>query len=158
MKKLTAIDVMTEEVLTVQADWPVTHLAEFLIEQGISGAPVTSEEGALIGVVSLTDIVRYESLPQKEAHPHGAHDFYVLSLEGRFAEEEWSAFRVGDASEATVRDIMTPTLFRVHEHAPVQEVADTMITGRIHRVFVTRGETVVGIVTALDLLRVIRDG
>ncbi len=158
MKDLTARDVMTERVLTVQADWPVTHLTEFLLEHGISGAPVTTAEGTLIGVVSLTDIVRHESLPQKEPHPHGAHDFYVLSLEGRYAEEEWSAFRIDEGSEVTVRDIMTPTIFKVHERAPVREVADLMIKGRIHRVFVTRGDTIVGIVTALDLLQVIRDG
>ena len=36
-------------------------------------------------------------------------------------------------------------------------VADTMLKGRIHRVFVTRDRKLVGIVTALDMLQVIRD-
>jgi CBS domain-containing protein len=52
---------------------------------------------------------------------------------------------------------MTPTIFRVNENATVQQVADTMIRGRIHRVFVTQEEKVVGIISAADMLRVIRD-
>ncbi len=57
----------------------------------------------------------------------------------------------------TVRDIMTPTIFRVDENATVQQVAGTMIRGRIHRVFVTQEEKGVGIISAADMLRVIRD-
>ena len=43
------------------------------------------------------------------------------------------------------------------EDTPLQKVADTMIRGRIHRLLVTRGDKVTGIIAALDLLKVIRD-
>lgn len=155
MKGLTAKDVMTHTVLTAQADWPIYRLAEFLIENDISGAPVTSEFGALVGVVSLTDIVRHESLPQKEPHPHRTHDFYLPILEDQYAQEEVATFRIDGASEVTVRDIMTPMIFQVEDNTLVQQVAEKMIRGRIHRVFVTNGERVVGIITALGLLDVI---
>ena len=62
MKELTAKDVMTREVLAVGADWPLERLADFPVENSISGAPVTSEDGRLLGVVSVTDIVRHTSL------------------------------------------------------------------------------------------------
>jgi CBS domain-containing protein len=55
-----------------------------------------------------------------------------------------------------VRDIMTPMIFSVSEDTSVQEVAETMLKGRIHRVFVTRDNKLAGIVTALDMLKVIR--
>ena len=155
MKGLTAKDVMTRTVLTAQADWPLNRLAEFLIEHDISGAPVTSEDGTLIGVVSLTDIVRHDSLPQKEPHPHRTHDFYLPVLEDQFAQEEVATFRIDGATEVAVRDIMTPMIFQVEEDTPVQQVAEKMIRGRIHRVFVTNDATVVGIITALGLLDVI---
>jgi CBS domain-containing protein len=155
MKGLTAKDVMTCDVLTARADWPINRLAEFLIEHDFSGAPVISEFGKLIGVVSLTDIVRHESLPQKEPHPHQPHDYYLPLLDDQYAQEEVAAFRIDDASEVTVRDIMTPMIFQVEEDTPVQQIAEKMIRGRIHRVFVTRGERVVGIITALGLLDVI---
>jgi CBS domain-containing protein len=56
-----------------------------------------------------------------------------------------------------VGDIMTPLVFSVAEDATVQEVAAAMITGRIHRVFVTRAGALVGIISAMDLLPLVRD-
>ena len=156
MKGLTALDVMTPHVLPAQADWPIDRLAEFLIENDISGAPVTSEYGALVGVVSLTDIVRHDSLHQREPQGSRTHDYYLPVLEGRYAKEEMAAFRVDNGSDVTVRDIMTPMIFQVEGHTPIQEVADKMIRGRIHRVFVTQNGKVVGIITALGLLDVLR--
>ena len=58
----------------------------------------------------------------------------------------------------TVRDIMTPMIFDVSEDTTLPEAADAMIRGHIHRIFVTRHHKVTGIVTALDMLKVIRDG
>jgi len=156
MNNQTARDVMNPDVLTARADWPVSRLAEFFIEEGISGAPVTNGDGTLIGVVSLTDLVRHDSMPQREPHAHSPHAFYRYPLDEQYAEEEVSTFRIASNSQATVRDIMTPTIFRVREQTPVADIADLMIKGRIHRVFVTRGKLVVGIVTALDLLKVVR--
>ena len=156
MKGLTAKDVMTPNVLPARADWPIERLAEFLIENDISGAPVTSEYGTLVGVVSLTDIVRHDSLHQREPQDERTHAFYLPVLEGQYAEEEMDTFRFEEGSEVTVRDIMTPMIFQVDENTPVQEVADKMIRGRIHRVFVTQKDNVVGIITALGLLDVLR--
>ncbi len=39
--------------------------------------------------------------------------------------------------------------------SPVAELARTMVAGRIHRLIVTRRDNVVGIVTTLDLLRLL---
>jgi len=52
-----------------------------------------------------------------------------------------------------VRDIMTPTAYTVPHATSIRELARTMVTGRIHRLVVTHGERVVGIVTTLDLLK-----
>lgn len=63
---------------------------------------------------------------------------------------------VGEAhSKDAVRDLMTPTVYTVPEDTPVPEIARAMIAGRIHRLFVTRQRRVVGIVTSLDLLRLL---
>ncbi|MFQ5675045.1 MAG: CBS domain-containing protein [bacterium] len=52
---------------------------------------------------------------------------------------------------------MTPLIFKVAETEPISSMADTMIGGRIHRLLVTRDDQVVGIVTTLDILKVVRD-
>ena len=60
-----------------------------------------------------------------------------------------------EVDEVLVRDIMTPTVYTIPDDAPVPVIARTMIAGRIHRLFVTRDKRVIGIVTPLDLLRLL---
>lgn len=153
----TVSHVMQREVLAVEADWTLERLAGFLVDNSISGAPVTDEAGELVGVVSLTDIVRQSSLPDSGADNDATHDVYLYDLERHLSKDELRIFHSSYESPVLVRDIMTPMVFKVTEDASVQEVADTMLRGRIHRVFVTRGKKLTGIVTALDMLQVIRD-
>ena len=155
MRRLTAKQVMTSEVLTVEADWSIERLSEFLMVNSISGSPVQSKEWNLIGVVSLTDIVHHET--QHEKDPQWPHDYYLHALERQCAREEVASFRIEAEPLKTVRAIMTPMIFQVTEDTSVQQVADMMIKNRIHRVFVTRDEKVVGIISTPDMLKVIRD-
>jgi len=157
MLKLKARDIMTSNILMVGEDWLIDRLAEFLVEHSISGAPVVSVDGKLIGVVSLTDIARFNSLPVRDLGTGDLHEYYQPAVELQVAKEELSGFRIEGESLTTVRDIMTPVIFSVPEEAPVQQVAETMIKGHIHRLFVTKDDEVIGIISAFDLLTVIRD-
>ena len=58
MKHLKAKDIMNSDVLTVRDDMTVHELANFFTDKMISGAPVVNNMGQLLGVVSLSDIVR----------------------------------------------------------------------------------------------------
>lgn len=157
MRALTAKDIMTQDVLAVKADWSLDRLAEFLVENSISGAPVAEEDGKLIGVVSVTDLVLNRTLPVKVPQSHEPHEYYLETLEHQYGREEITAFQVGGEPLITVHDIMTPTIYKVNEGATVQEVAELMFRSRIHRVFVTREEEVVGIIATPDMLKVLRD-
>jgi len=157
MKDLTAKDIMSQEVLEVRADWSVQRLIEFLVENSISGAPAISEKGSLVGVVSLTDIIRHDTLLEKGSQSYETHEYYLHTLKSQFAPQEIDSLHFGHEPLMTVRDIMTPTIFKVSENTTVQQVADTMIRSRIHRVFVTQEEKVVGIISTADMLQVIRD-
>jgi CBS domain-containing protein len=157
ISKLTVKDVMQREVLAVDADWPLDKLAGFLVDNSISGAPVTDEKGGLVGVVSLTDLVRHSSMTEKDTESTNTHDVYLYELERHLSHEELRVFHTQYESPIQVREIMTPMIFKVSEEDSVQDVAATMIKGRIHRVFVTRGSKLTGIVTALDMLQVIKN-
>ncbi|MCG2777713.1 MAG: CBS domain-containing protein [Desulfobacterales bacterium] len=157
MKRLTAKDVMNKDVLSVGMDWSVEYLTDFLVENGISGAPVTSEGGKLVGVVSLTDIVRHNSLPGKDSRLNSPYDYYRHGLEHQYAKEDIRSLSIETEQLDTVRDIMTPMIFDVNEDMKVKQVADTMIRGRIHRVFVTREGKLTGVITTVDMLEVIRN-
>jgi len=157
MKNLTAADVMTTPVLTVPDDWELERLASFFGDRNVSGAPVTDASGEVIGVVSMTDIVRHNSVPVHEGQTQDTHEYYLATSGRQYTDEEMQGFHIQSASGVTARDLMTPMVFKVAEDASVQEVAGIMVSGGIHRVLVSRNHEVVGIVAALDLLKVVRD-
>jgi CBS domain-containing protein len=157
MENRTAKEIMNREVLTVNAELSLQGLAEFLLQNSISGAPVTSGNGKLVGVVSITDIIRHETLPEKGLQFNSRHDFYFHRVENRFSHQDLDSLHLGDESLVTVKDIMTPTILEVEEEDTVQQVADTMIKNRIHRVIVTHEKKPIGIISTADMMKVIRD-
>ena len=157
MKRLKAKDIMTKRILRVEEDWSIHRLAEFFIENSISGAPVTSTDGKLVGVVSLTDIILNGTLPDKDPQSYEPHEYYMHALERRYGKEEISSYQIKGEPLITVHDIMTPVIFKVTENKSVQKVAEMMIKHCIHRVFVTRGEKMLGIISTVDMLKIIRD-
>jgi CBS domain-containing protein len=157
IRALTVSDVMQREVLAADADWSLDTLADFLVNNNISGAPVTAQDDELVGVVSLTDIVRQSQVRDSNTQSGAAHDVYRYELERHIGHEELKIFHTQYDSPVQVRDIMTPMIFSVSEDTRLQEVADTMLRGGIHRVFVTDNARLIGIATTLDILQVIRD-
>ena len=157
MMRITAKDVMTDNVMKVRADWSLQSLAEFFFEMSISGAPVTNEKGELAGVVSSTDLISNGTMAENDPQSHGPHEYYLHNLEKQYAQVEISSFSIINEPLTTVGDIMTPTIYKVSEDTPVQIIAEKMIKNRIHRIFVTSKEKVVGIISSADMLRVIRD-
>ncbi len=58
----TAGDIMIRPVLAARESWTVGELAAWLVDKGVSGAPVLDRAGRMTGVVSATDIVDGTSL------------------------------------------------------------------------------------------------
>ncbi|WP_027707179.1 CBS domain-containing protein [Zooshikella ganghwensis] len=147
-----ASDLMTTQVCTAHYDWSVNQLADFLVDHQISGAPVIDESGKLLGVVTLTDLVRYASL-QSDEPPVRDSGFYQALDNYRLSSEERNAFRVTVDNSTLVADIMTPLVYEVEPATPLVQVAEAMVRGKIHRVLVTKNKEVVGIISVLDLLK-----
>lgn len=153
MSGLTARDIMTRNVIRVYDDWTLSELAATFNEHMITGAPVIDEGQQLVGVVSTTDLARHgNNHTVRETVPH---DFYIRAWEQ--VSDDARGFYVEEDSGLKVRDIMTPMIFSVSIDASLLEMADTMVGGRVHRLIVTDGKEVVGIVTTLDMIKAFRD-
>lgn len=149
MRLITASDVMNPRVLTVQEDMTVRELANYLVDQEISGAPVVDGSGKLVGVVSVTDIAR--ALAKEPGLDGEGSDFFASEWEEGVSREEFEDLAL-DQTEVTVAEIMTPSVYTVGEETPVSEIAETMIESHVHRLLVTREDRVVGIISTSDLL------
>jgi len=148
MMKLLAEDLMTRNVLCVFAGLDLRELAKLLLERGVTGAPVTAEDGTLLGVVSQTDLLRHHSTQDAELVLES--DFYgTARMEGSHIPK---GFQIVDTATAKVSDVMTPLIYSVKEKTPIADVARLMREKHVHRVIVERRGKVVGLISALDLI------
>lgn len=152
----TARDLMTPNPLSISEDSTVREAAAFLIGTGFSAAPVINEAGRPVGVLSRTDIVRYQG-ECVAAPPYAAEMddpwFPAWSSE----DDELDDSPVATADAVTVREIMTPTIVCVGPETPVELVVRKLAGLEIHRLFVVDGSGVlVGVVSTLDVLRSFR--
>ncbi|PEN09297.1 hypothetical protein CRI93_00780 [Longimonas halophila] len=156
MKYTQAKDVMTRAVHTVEADRTLHGLSDFFLDHDVTGAPVVDTEGTLIGVVSVTDLARHVR-DGSNGSTARVHTAYYDELAADYADEDLEALHITETSTATVRDVMTPEIYDVNPHTSVQQVADVMLRSNIRRLFVTRDGRIEGVITATDMMKVVRD-
>jgi len=154
MKDLKAKDIMNTDVLSVRDDMTVQELAGFLTEREILGAPVVDSEGEVVGVVSCTDIVQSTTTEADIVVEKSTPGFYEHGWEDKLDPDEMGGLHVEENESLPVREIMTPTIYTVPEDTPISDIAKAMVAGRIHRLLVTRGSRLVGIITTMDMLKV----
>lgn len=56
--KLKVGDIMTHNVLTINQDMPIEDAANLMVNQKIGGLPVVDDRGAVVGVITETDIFK----------------------------------------------------------------------------------------------------
>lgn len=157
--ELTAADVMQVAVKTVPSTMPLPELERQLVEAKVSGFPVV-DQGQLVGVVSRSDVVR--QICSERAIAEKTSDFY-FDDEG-FHEEPMESFeevasRVGQRIEGLfVRDVMVGNPYTLALSQPVGDIARRFVKDRVHRYPVVDGGTLVGIVSTMDLVRLIAEG
>lgn len=144
---LTAADVMTRDVITVKKETTIRELAELFARHRISSAPVVDDTGAMIGIVTETDLVEQD----KSLHiPTVISIFdWVIYLESDKKFEKELKKMTGQ----TVGDIYTEKVIHVAPNTPVSDVADLISSRRINSVPVVEDDRVVGIVARIDLIR-----
>jgi CBS domain-containing protein len=147
----TAGDVMSRDVICVAGDMDLRDLTRLFLEAGITGAPVLDDKGDLAGVISQHDLLYY-SLTRGDELVDESHFYESARVEGHRLPP---GFQVEDVNSGTVADVMTPVVHAVREGATVESVARLMTRKRIHRVIVRRGRKVAGIISAVDLLKLL---
>jgi CBS domain-containing protein len=145
----TASDVMSREVICVAEDMELRDLTRLFLDRGITGAPVLNRGGDLVGVISQHDLLYY-SLTRGDELVLDSDFYQSVRVDGRRLP---SGFQVEDANSGRVSDVMTPVVHAVSARTPVDRVAQLMTRKHIHRVIVTQGKKVAGIISAVDLLK-----
>ena len=109
-------------------------------------------QGHFIGVVSMTDIARHLSEPSEFV---SAREEFYQDAGDEVTLEDRAALRRGTRGDRARRD--DPVVHHVTATAPVAEAARIMVERHIHRLVVTQGRQPVGMITSMDLLRVVAE-
>ena len=125
--QLKVRDLMAPSPVTIQAESSLAQVAETLAEYDVSGLPVVDRGGAVIGVISQTDIVRLRGGSMPTSGWHGL----------------------------LVRDLMTHPAITVPASASLHEAARLMTEHRVHRLVVVaeRDGGPIGVISESDVVR-----
>jgi CBS domain-containing protein len=135
-------DVMTRDVATARTDTPLKEVAEQLSERGISGLPVLSDEGDVLGVISEADLL------VKEARTAPRRPGLLSWLIDPADPREQLKLEARVAGEAMSRPAIT-----IAPYASTAAAAGEMLEKGINRLPVVRSGRLIGIVTRADLVR-----
>lgn len=147
--QIPAHALMTGPVKTAYARWPVSRLVDFLLENDLSGAPVISSDGTMVGVVSISDVLRAGGGADDAAQLAGYRE---EALGYELGREQLTRLLRSTGGSQPVSDIMTPTVIHVEAGAPLLDALRLMHDRRIHRVFVMKAGRLVGMIDNSTLL------
>ena len=134
--QLTVRDVMTPNAYTVKGDVTLGELARVMVERDIRAVPVVDDGGALMGMVTHRELLRFlvpefQQRSQSGEHRRGGTDPRALS----------------------VREAMSRSVLCLSDDQPLADVAGLMSTKDVDRFPVVREGVVVGFLTRADLIR-----
>lgn len=121
-------DLMTEEPIVIRADAHLVDAAQLLEGHHVNGLPVVDGSGALVGVISQTDLLRARATEYLWAN--------------------WSGLRVSH--------LMTAPALIVHRDVPLAVAARKMERHRVHRLVVVADSDEtrpIGVLSASDVIR-----
>jgi CBS domain-containing protein len=152
-------ELMSDDLVTVSPSMTLKDTDRVLTSNSISGAPVI-DRGALVGVISQSDIVRVlydEQVAATEVSQFLQSPFPIAlpALEEIARERAKIADRM---VEITVGEAMTASPITVGPDDDVAAAAQVMCDSGVHRVLVSDGGKLVGLLSSLDLARLVAEG
>jgi CBS domain-containing protein len=133
-------DIMSAEVAVARPDMSLKEAARLLVEHGVSGLPVVTEAGEVVGVISETDLLPHSADPPRRRRALA----WLLERDGRAAL---------DTPARLVADAMSAPAITVEAFWTVPGAAHVMRERGITRLPVVRAGRLVGVVSRADIVR-----
>lgn len=147
---LTAQDIMSTSIISVNETMSVREMAQILIEKKISGVPVLDANDNLVGIATENDLVdrtKKVHIPTVMA----LFDSFVFLENPEKLEKDLKKM-----SAATVGDICSRTVVTVCTDTPLDELATIMAEKKVHTLPVLDREgNMAGIIGKSDIIRTI---
>lgn len=134
-------EIMTRNVVTVSPSNTLKELAKVLKEHRINGVPVTTKDGTLVGVVTMTDLLKI--LRDINYWDHVEKIKPGIGVKDALLKEK---------DVCTVEKKMTKGVNTVTEEDTVDYALDLMCKHNVHTIPVVKENKLVGVVGATDIV------
>ncbi len=146
-------EIMTTPAVTVPPSATVQEVARLMREQQISGVPVVNEAGELLGIITELHLIQRNAPLREPRYISVLSGLIPINLEEHREYKE----RLREALATTAAELMDNTdIAVVTPEDDVSGVLELMTNPENTLLPVLEGETVVGVVTRTDLVRLIQ--
>lgn len=141
---LTVRDVMTERIFVIDPERTLGEAAHMMLEHDIRALPVVNEGGALVGIITHRELLRF-LIP----------DYVQRAKTGTFRAPTRNQILKGtsDPKAILVKEAMARTVLCVSDDQRLSDVANLMNNKDVDRFPVVHEGVVVGFLTRADLIR-----
>ena len=134
-------EIMTKDVITVRPDMPLKNVGKLFKEKRISGVPVIDKDDAIVGIVTITDMMKL----LKDIHNWKQLELIEpgLGISNQYEQEK---------ADARVDKYMTKVVTTIEEDRSVETGLEVMLDNNIHSIPVTKDGRLVGIIGVRDII------
>jgi CBS domain-containing protein len=142
----TAGDLMTRDVAVAHPDTSLLEAVKLMAQRRISGMPVVDNYGAIVGMISEGDLIRWhEGYTERQAR--------WLDMLAEGTEIAPAFVKEIQEHHRKIKSVMSAGATTVMEDTLAREIAQLMCAKNIKRVPVLRDGKLIGIVARSDLVR-----
>lgn len=146
---MQAKEIMSKKIVSVGRNSTIKEIALNLAQHRISGLPVLTEDGDLVGIVTEGDLLRRKITPRIPDYINILGAVIYFHGVDRYNED----FKKLLAQKA--EDIMTADVVTAEEDTDVSDVASMMLDHDIKQIPVVKGSKMIGMITRADIVRLL---
>lgn len=144
----TVADIMTKEVVSVKGTTTVREMAEIFDKMRFGSLPVLDDQGNLAGIVTASDLIE-QGRPLHIPTVISLFDWVIPLESEQSLERDLKRITAQTAAELASKDVVT-----ISPGEPVSKAAELMSSHKLHALPVVDGKKVVGMVSRIDIIRV----
>jgi predicted transcriptional regulator len=144
---IIALDIMTPHVITIPLDATINEAVRLFVNEKVTALAVLDDNGKPFGVFSETDLARFER--ERPALVISPEDQRQLEEINEINDED---LHVESVSNPRIAEWVTPAILSVDKNANLEEVCNRLTKNHIHRVFVSEGDHLIGVISAMDIV------
>ena len=148
MADISAKDIMTKNVVTINQEASIEELSELLLNNKISGVPVVDNDGKMVGIATEGDVI------VKDTDLHFPR--YFKLLDSIIYLESLTKFKNSLKKHLAIKvsEIMTTRVVSCLPETLMEDVANLMVDNKVNRIpVISEDGKPIGIITRADIVK-----